>query len=348
VHRRIEAAAVSFQPLTRARERAFLQSVLYAALFDYPLTVQQLREALIGQRADEAMLLDWYAQSAYLQSAVEYDNGHFFPRGRRDLLDRRARREATSRRLLETLAAPLNLISRLPFVRMVALSGSLAHLNGDADADLDLFVITAPRRVWTVTVAALALARLCGWRQRLCLNYVVSERALWVAPADLFSANQIVHLQPIAGHTSYLRFLDANRFVERFYPNFRPRPTACEATPALSRGVEVLLNCSVGALLEWACRLVYQSHLRARAHSWLSRDQVRLERECLKLHTTSHRHDVMTRFERDVEAAAAHAERAIEQIRPGEPVGVRAAPMQHAVKARRRQRLPPAPGRGLR
>ena len=84
-------------------------------------------------------------------------------------------------------------------------------------------VVTSARRVWTLTVAALALARVFGWRKRLGLNYVVSERALWVAPADLFSANQIIHLRPVTGQETYRRFLEANRFVERFYPNFRPR-----------------------------------------------------------------------------------------------------------------------------
>ena len=64
----------------------------------------------------------------------------------------------------------------MPFVRMVALSGSLAHLNADGEADLDLFVITAPGRVWSVTLTTLLRARLLGWRRRLCLNYVVSER----------------------------------------------------------------------------------------------------------------------------------------------------------------------------
>jgi hypothetical protein len=50
--------------------------------------------------------------------------------------------------------------------------------------------------------------------------------------------------------------------------------------------------------------MIYTSHLKRRAASWRSRDQVRLERECLKLHTSSHRREVMERFERAVEAAS--------------------------------------------
>lgn len=292
-------------PLRRplpAQERAFVQSVVYAALFDYPLTPEQLCEALIGEIADEPTLMCWYNSSPYLQALVEYADGFFFPRGRGELLRTRADREATSRTLLQELAGPLKLVTRMPFVRLVALSGSLAHLNADRDADLDLFVVTSPRRVWTVTVATLLIARVLGWRKRLCLNYVVSERTLWIAPADLFSANQIVHLQPILGTDAYRKFLEANRFVERFYPNFVPRPVAEDRRPSIVEGV---INATIGGVLEQACRVVYRAHLRRQAHRWKSRDQVRLDSECLKLHTSSHRHEVMERFEGALEAATA-------------------------------------------
>ena len=297
-----------------AQERAFLQSVIYASLFDYPLTLPQLRESLLGESADERTLMDWYRGSEYLQATIDSCEGYFYPRGRHDLLSTRAVRERTSRALLRQLCGPLAWVTRLPFVRMVAVSGSLAHLNADAQAELDLFVVTSPRRVWTVTVTTLVLGRLLGWRRHLCLNYVVSERTLWVAPADLFSANQIVHLQPVMGESTYRRFLDANRFVERFYPNFSPRPlkTGDGNTWAtrLRAILETGLNWTVAPLLEWVCRLVYRTHLRNRAHTWTSHDQVRLEPECLKLHTCSHRHEVMERFERAFEEAAARGDRA--------------------------------------
>jgi hypothetical protein len=245
----------------------------------------------------------WFNTSRYLQRRIQYEDGYFFPRGRRDLVTQRARREATSRALLNELSAPLQLVTRMPFVRLVALSGSLAHLNADHGADVDLFVVTRPHRVWTTTVMILAVARLLGWRKRLCLNYVISERALWIAPADLFSANQIVHLQPLAGKATYHRFLEANAFVMRFYPNFVPRPVT-DPPPRPLSWLESLAHFTIGPLLEPLCRFVYRAHLRRRSATWQSRDQVRLEPECLKLHTRSHRREVMERFDRALDRAA--------------------------------------------
>jgi hypothetical protein len=292
---------------TVAQERAFLQSVIYAALFDYPLTPAQLRESLLGQTADETALIRWYEGSEYLNATIDFVDGYFFPRGRHDVLYTRAEREAISRTMLAEMAGPLNLVTRMPFVRLVALSGSLAHLNASDDADLDLFVITCPGRVWTVAVATLLIARLRGWRKRLCLNYVISERALWIAPADLFSANQIVHLQPITGNDAYRRFLEANHFVERFYPNFRPRPVTEQLH--CSWLIETALNLTIAPIAERLCRWLYRAHLGRRAHTWKSRDQVRLDPDCLKLHTHSHRREVMERFEQALEDAVQVAER---------------------------------------
>jgi hypothetical protein len=301
---------------TRDQELAVLRSVVYASLFDYPLTLAQLESSLIGVRAEAPAIASWLRNSEFLQCAIEHRDGLFFPTGRADLVATRARREALSRELLDRDRRILTVIACMPFVRMAALSGSLAHLNAEGSADLDLFVITAPHRVWSVTVATLVLSKLLGCRRHLCMNYVVSEQALEIAPQDLFSANQIIHLRPMTGHRVFERFVKANPFVRDFYPNFElgteyPEPHAPHLrqgyggqaspksqAPSPKPRIERLLSFGAAQLLERVARSLYGWHLRRKAASWHSRDQVRLEPECLKLHTSSHRGETMARFER--------------------------------------------------
>ena len=45
-------------------------------------------------------------------------------------------------------------------------------------------------------------------------------------------------------------------------------------------------------------RALYGWYLQRRSATWQSRDQVRLEPECLKLHTSSHRASILARFDR--------------------------------------------------
>lgn len=281
---------------TREQELAVLRSVVYASLFDYPLTLAQLESSLAGVRANAQTIASWLRNSDLLQSAIECRDGWYFPAGRSDLIATRSRREALSRELLRRDRGVLSLISRMPFVRMVALSGSLAHLNAEGSADLDLFVITAPNRVWSVTVTALVISRLMGWRRRLCLNYVVSENAMRVAPEDLFSANQIIHLKPIVGEQVFERFVATNDFVRDFYPNFElieRKPRAAGRKPV----AEALLSLGPAQLAERLSRALYGWHLRRKSATWQSRDQVRIEKECLKLHTSSHRASTIRKFD---------------------------------------------------
>jgi hypothetical protein len=280
---------------TRDQELAVLRSVIYASLFDYPLTLAQLQASLVGVRADAETIAGWWHASDLLQEAVEHRDGWYFPAGRSDLLATRSRREALSRELLDRDERIVSLVAAMPFVRMVALSGSLAHLNAEGSADLDLFVIAAPGRVWSVTVAVLIASRLLGWRKRLCLNYVVSERAMAIGPADLFSANQIIHLRPLTGHQVFERFVKSNPFVRDFYPNFEIPLSGQQ--PSTLRVAEKLLGLGLAQVFERAARALYGWHLRRKAASWQSRDQVRLEAECLKLHTSSHRAATIARFD---------------------------------------------------
>jgi len=301
---------------SRTQELAVLRSVTYAAMFEYPLSLEQLHASLIGVRADAATVAAWWRNSELLQATIDHQEGLYFPAGRADLLHTRARREALSCDLLARDRRILSVVAAMPFVRMVALSGSLAHLNAERSADLDLFVITAPHRVWSVTLSLLVIARLFGWRRRMCLNYVISEDALRVEPPDLFSANQIIHLRPILGHDVFARFVEANPFVRETYPNFalapalrKPQAASPKPQEAPSRKplLERVMSFGVAQLAERAARAIYGWHLNRRAATWQSSDQVRLDAECLKLHTCSHRAAALARYDAAVTEALRRA-----------------------------------------
>ena len=103
------------------------------------------------------------------------------------------------------------------------------------------------------------------------------------------------------------RLRAANPFVRLCYPNSGTRPTQPPLVDATSRGLafvkralEALLRIP-SPLIERLCRAAYAWHLRRRAESWRSPDQVRLQSDYLKLHTRSHRHAVLDRFEAAVD-----------------------------------------------
>jgi hypothetical protein len=295
-------------PAAAGAEVPIARSVLYASLFGYPLTLAQLRQTLIESVQTPAQILAAYNASAPLQAAIEYRDGFFFPRGRYALVEERRRREACSHAFLRRHRTLLKLVCAIPYARMVALSGSIAHLNLEGGGDLDLFIVTRGRHVWSVTVAVLLLAKLLRVRRIVCANFVVADTCLALEQQDLFTASQIIHLKPLIGREVYRDFVAANPFVGRLYPNFQDddvppaRFKANVVLTAVKSGLETLLALP-SRIVEAGCRWAYRAYLLRKARSWPSPEQVRLQPDCLKLHTHSHRQSILDRFDRTVQEA---------------------------------------------
>jgi hypothetical protein len=286
-------------------ELAIARSVLYASLFDYPLTLAQLRQTLIEAVMTPTQILSTYRRSEALRLAVGHQDRFFFPAGRADLIDERRRREARSRRFLLRHRRLLAIICALPFVRMVALSGSVAHLNLDGDGDLDLFIVTRGQHVWSITVAVIVIAKLLRRRRTVCANFVVSDERLALEQRDLFTASQVVHLKPVIGREVFLQLVTSNPFIHQLYPNFYPSDPPLVRLPARRtlEGTKRLFEWVLAvpsAAVEALTRRAYRAYLTRQASSWTSPEQVRLEDDYLKLHTHSHRQSVMERFEEAV------------------------------------------------
>ena len=118
-----------------------------------------------------------------------------------------------------------------------------------------------------------------------------------IEPRDLFSANQIIHLRPIMGHAVFAHFVKSNGFVRQIYPNFELKEGPKAQAPSPKPLIERVLSIGFAQVAEGISRSLYGWHLRRRSASWQSKDQVRLEAECLKLHTSSHRASTMARFD---------------------------------------------------
>jgi len=304
---------------------AILGTVVYSSLFDYPLTAGQVARTLVGARATDREVLRAYRASRALQGALDYRDGFFFPVGRPELVARRRLREQHARLLLRRHRHVLRLIGLLPWTRLVALSGSVAHLNVERDGDIDLFIVARHPRAWSVTLTIVLLTKALGCRPTFCANYVITDQALAVGRPDLFSANQIIHLRPIVDDGTFARFVAANPFIERFYPGFAPAGPLAGFAPgrvgrALKRMAEAVLSLGPGQILEAASRRIYGGYLRSKATHWQSPEQVELEADRLKLHGQSHRRAILRRYEEAIAAAERsslrHADSAREDVEP--------------------------------
>lgn len=283
-------------------DRAILRTVLYASLFQAPLTLTQLHRALMDVGVDRAEIRSRLGR-AYLSERLEFTGEHVYPYGRGAFVDLQRERHRRSAELLAERRWLLGVVARLPFVRLLALSGACAHDNATV-ADVDAFLIVRRGRAWAVLLAVMLLNKIAGSARSLSVNDIVDEDGLGLPEHDLFTAAEIVGMRPLAGRAAYLDFVEANAWVAERFPNFFWMRRDAPRLPAAGapRWIERLLDLGPAAAVEALARRVLGARLR---RAWDGFSGVVLSPERLKLHPLDHGPGLRAAFAEVVDRADA-------------------------------------------
>ena len=240
-------------------ELAILQTLAYVDMYDYPLTVDEIHRYLIAVRATKSGVESALEDGRLATDHIEKIEGYYFLTGRSGVVDMRRQRAVASENLWPHAVYYGRLISTLPFVSMVAVTGSLAVDNIDENADIDYLIITRPGRLWLSRAMVIILVRQAARRGiALCPNYFISERALSFDEHDLYTAHEIVQMVPVVGMKTYDQLRKANPWVADFLPNAGTTShrnlDLAKTLPAPVRGArqlgEVALRTPLGGWLE--------------------------------------------------------------------------------------------------
>lgn len=198
---------------------SILCTLAYSDVFDYPLTASEVHRYLAGKYATldaVKQALDKMVQSRWIARVSEY----FTLSDREFIIEIRKRRAEVASRQWIKAAHYGRMLASFPFVRMVAVTGSLAVLNNSNGADMDFMLITQPGRLWTARALAVTFGRLMRpFGHTICVNLLISAEALLWPQHDLYSAHEICQMIPIAGMDVYRRLRATNAWTESILPN---------------------------------------------------------------------------------------------------------------------------------
>lgn len=237
-------------------ECAVLEALAYSDIFDYPLRLDEIHRCL-PLRATQ------HEVHAALSRLVQVDcrNNFYFLKGNGSIVEIRLERTAASIPTFRLAALFGRILGVMPFVRMVAITGSLAVLNQSQGADMDYMLITQPSRLWIARAFAVTFGRLMRlFGKRICVNLLVSENALAWHVNDLYSAHEMCQMIPVSGLETYRQLRAANRWTESILPNSTLEPVnmkikVSDAVPALQKLLELSLRSKLGERFEqWAMR----------------------------------------------------------------------------------------------
>jgi len=215
-------------------EQAIVNTVAYVDAFDYPLTPGEIHRYLVKMPLGAAEVQRILNRGGLVPERLSCRDGLYMLPGREDVAGVRRKRQQTAERLWPDAVRYGLLIARMPFVRMVAVTGSLAVNNVGASEDIDYLVITADDNLWVSRAFVLLIVRLAAQRGvELCPNYFLSERALRFRQENLYTAHEVAQMVPIYGQPVYEALRRVNSWTRRFLPNAGGAPSL--ALPAVLR-----------------------------------------------------------------------------------------------------------------
>lgn len=202
---------------------------MYADVFDYPVTAGEIHRYLMAHATDLETVQQALDASLLPRRRLESQDGYFFLPGRAALVPLRQHRAHLAWSLWQHAVAYGAWVGRLPFVRMVAVTGALAVDNVGADADIDYLIVTEPGRLWLCRALVIGLVRWAKLRGHvICPNYFLSESALVLYERNLYTAHELAQMVPIVGFPTYDRMRQLNTWADDLLPNAKglPRPIA--------------------------------------------------------------------------------------------------------------------------
>lgn len=180
-------------------------SVKYHDIFDYKLTKA---EAVKWQYKNQKIIVSGVKNKGRLQ------------------------REKYSQKKLVIAKKVAKLISKIPTVLFVGITGSLAMMNAKKKSDIDLILITKNGTLWTTRLLVYILLLLTRYqiriprqnleKDKLCLNMWLDETDLVWSRNDrnIYTAHEIAQIVSLVNkNKTYEKFLHLNRWILLYWSN---------------------------------------------------------------------------------------------------------------------------------
>jgi hypothetical protein len=247
---------------------SILSVLAYFSMFQYPLSKEEI-ERYLSPGAD-AELLDFALERMRIDDVIYEIDGFYLLVNDPTLVERRKQGNQRAETLLPKAMRIGRFLFRFPFVRGIAISGSLSKLYADEKADIDFFIITKANRLWLARTFMHIFKKftfLTGSQHFYCMNYYVDENALALGEQNIYTAMETITLLPVRGK-SIDSFFMANDWVRKWFGSYSPDEDDIIVSPNswTKRTLEWLLDNKLGNWLD-------ERLMTTTTHRWRKKQQ---------------------------------------------------------------------------
>jgi len=295
-------------PLSSLRERC-LATLVYFDLFDYPLTLKELRQYFLGEQPSLETIQEFLDQH---QNLIHSQHGYYFLKGREHILLTREEREKVSQKYWKKVRFFLPFIQFVPFVSMVGVCNTLAFDNASKESDIDLFIVAKKGRLFFVRFLTVMLFTFLGVRRhgnkiagRFCLSFYADETALDLQliqndEDDIYLPYWVLTMRPIYGQKIYKNFVDANSWISKYFARTLQLDHDFgnyNFLHFLRRLKEILWRGKIGDKIEEILKKIQIKRHKQHLSRLPSEASIVVNDHMLKFHNIDRRKDIAKRFE---------------------------------------------------
>lgn len=226
-------------------QQSILKTLAYYDIFNHPLTAAEIK-MFMDKPCSDLQLNGALAELA--KEKVIFKTKEFYQLKYDDsLTSERLKANKAAEKQLQKAEKIADFLSSFPFIKGIAVSGSLSKKTATSKSDYDFFIITKANRLWlcrSFFSIFIRFVSLFGYRKYFCLNYIIDETYLEVEEKNIFTATEIVTLLPMYGADVFAAFFSANKWVYDFFPNmsFIEHTIKYQNKNLFKRSTEWLLN----------------------------------------------------------------------------------------------------------
>lgn len=230
-----------------------LATLSYFDIFDYPLTQTEIAQFLKSDYCHEEFIED--LQNLAMENWIFRLDEFYSLHENYALIQRRRTGNIQAKAMLKVAEKIAGFLSAFPFVKGVAVSGSLSKNFADENSDIDFFIITERNKLWvarTFMHCFKKVAMLLKKEDLFCMNYFVDEEMLQIKEKNIYTATEIATLLPLRGIGAFEEFFKQNDWSKNFLPNHSLRVSYVEEVknPFYKKAIEFIFRNPFGNLLD--------------------------------------------------------------------------------------------------
>lgn len=229
-------------------EKNIIATLAYFDVFSYPLTLSQILKYIPSRFED----MNDLKESLEDIPLIKESQGYYCLMDREEIIQKRKDREEISIKKMARAEIVTKMISIIPFIQLVGISGSLSMRNAELTDDIDLFIVTQNNRLWLTRLLVVLLLLLTGQKRKrnekvaqnkICPNMFVTDASLRCSKRErtLYMAHELVQMKVTYDkNATHNRLLERNNWISKFFPNIIIPKSSRKTSKSSSRFFTIL------------------------------------------------------------------------------------------------------------